>query len=270
MGTGGTLLPSSPEWFQAVAGLRLCCLKLIALSCSHLLALASLVLARGGCTCFRLCCLRVALALLAFALRFALAFARAALPLVLAFACTCCFGSLRLPSLSLRLPLLAPLPRFRFGPLFALFSDRSALPASSYAPSKLHSEKLTSKTSFSFRSSLRFPASFRLHLFSFFSLKSSVFTFPLLLICSEPSCRPISIGKLQHCCSYTADLSPLRLRGVSHIAAWNLLLEVGFTLRCLQRLSPPHFASQLCRWHDNCCTRDASTPVLSYWEQLLS
>ena len=152
MGTGGTLLPSSPEWFQAVAGLRLCCLKLIALSCSRLPALASLVLARGCCTCFRSCCLRVALALLAFALRFALAFARAALPLALAFACTCCFGSLRLPSLSLRLPLLASLPRFRFCPLFALFSDRSALPSSSYAPSKLHSEKLTSKTFFSFHS----------------------------------------------------------------------------------------------------------------------
>ena len=73
MGTGGTLLPSSPEWFQAIAGLRLCCLKLIALSCSRLPALASLVLARGCCTCFRSCCLRVALALLAFALRFALA-----------------------------------------------------------------------------------------------------------------------------------------------------------------------------------------------------
>ena len=68
MGTGGTLLPSSPEWFQAVAGLRLCCLKLIALSCSRLLAFASLVLARGGrtcsacvclavCACFRSCCL---------------------------------------------------------------------------------------------------------------------------------------------------------------------------------------------------------------------
>ncbi len=52
MGTGGTLLPSSPEWFQAVAGLRLCCLKLIALSCSRLLALASLVLARGVALAF--------------------------------------------------------------------------------------------------------------------------------------------------------------------------------------------------------------------------
>ena len=78
------------------------------------------------------------------------------------------------------------------------------------------------------------------------------------------SSRPISIGKLPHCCAFTADLSPDRLSGVFCIAAWNLLLEVGFTLRCLQRLSAPHFASQLCRWHDNCCTRDASTPVLSY------
>ena len=151
MGTGGTLLPSSPEWFQAVAGCGFAAFRFrftqrpfartcFARACSR------------GCTCFRSCCLRVALALLAFALRFALVFARAALPLALAFACTRCFGSLRLPSLSRCLPLLAPLPRFRFGPLFALFSDRSALPASSYAPSKLHSEKLTSKTFFSFHS----------------------------------------------------------------------------------------------------------------------
>ena len=78
------------------------------------------------------------------------------------------------------------------------------------------------------------------------------------------SCRPISIGKLPDCSAFTADLSPDRLSGVFVLAYWNLLLEVGFTLRCLQRLSTPHFASQLCRWHDNCCTRDASTPVLSY------
>ncbi len=40
--------------------------------------------------------------------------------------------------------------------------------------------------------------------------------------------------------------------------------NIYFTLRCLQRLSAPHFASQLCPWQDNCCTSDASTPVLSY------
>ena len=77
--------------------------------------------------------------------------------------------------------------------------------------------------------------------------------------------RPISISKLPHYCAFTADLSTLSsLRGLTRFRDGNLLLEVGFTLRCLQRLSAPHFASQLCRWHDNCCTRDASTPVLSY------
>ena len=66
------------------------------------------------------------------------------------------------------------------------------------------------------------------------------------------------------CRTSTGDLSPGSLPGVLLLSNGTLLLEVGFTLRCLQRLSHPHFASQLCRWHDNCCTSDASTPVLSY------
>ena len=40
--------------------------------------------------------------------------------------------------------------------------------------------------------------------------------------------------------------------------------EGGFPLRCLQRLSFPHIATLLCRWHDNRSTSGASTPVLSY------
>ena len=64
--------------------------------------------------------------------------------------------------------------------------------------------------------------------------------------------------------SFTDDLSPGSLPGVLLLSNGTLLLEVGFTLRCLQRLSRPHFASLLCRWHDNSCTSDASTPVLSY------
>jgi len=40
--------------------------------------------------------------------------------------------------------------------------------------------------------------------------------------------------------------------------------EVGFPLRCLQRLSRPHIATRRCRWRDNRCTRGASIPVLSY------
>ena len=66
------------------------------------------------------------------------------------------------------------------------------------------------------------------------------------------------------CRTSTDDLSPGSPPGVLLLSNGTLLLEVGFTLRCLQRLSHPHFASQLCRWHDNSCTSDASTPVLSY------
>ena len=63
----------------------------------------------------------------------------------------------------------------------------------------------------------------------------------------------------------TDDLSTLSSsRGLTCFCSGNSILQGGFTLRCLQRLSRPHFASQLCRWHDNCCTRGASIPVLSY------
>ena len=41
-------------------------------------------------------------------------------------------------------------------------------------------------------------------------------------------------------------------------------LRESFTLRCFQRLSRPDVATQLCRWHDNWCTRGLSIPVLSY------
>ena len=41
-------------------------------------------------------------------------------------------------------------------------------------------------------------------------------------------------------------------------------LEVGFPLRCIQRLSVPHVATQRCSWRHNWYTRDASIPVLSY------
>ena len=41
-------------------------------------------------------------------------------------------------------------------------------------------------------------------------------------------------------------------------------LRESFTLRCFQRLSRPYVATQLCRWHDNWCTRGMSIPVLSY------
>ena len=63
----------------------------------------------------------------------------------------------------------------------------------------------------------------------------------------------------------TDDLSTLSSsRGLTSLRCGNSILQGGFTLRCLQRLSRPHFASLLCHWHDNSCTRGASIPVLSY------
>jgi hypothetical protein len=41
-------------------------------------------------------------------------------------------------------------------------------------------------------------------------------------------------------------------------------LEVGFSLRCFQRLSRPYVATQPCSWRNNWNTRGTSIPVLSY------
>jgi len=52
--------------------------------------------------------------------------------------------------------------------------------------------------------------------------------------------------------------------GLQGLAPGTPYLGVGFPLRCFQRLSFPSIATQLCRWHDNWCTRGSSIPVLSY------
>ena len=100
----------------------------------------------------------------------------------------------------------------------------------------------------------------------FFILQRPVSNFPLGLnsiLLDQVLDRLVSSSSIRYRTS-TDDLSPGSPPGVLLLSNGILLLEVGFTLRCLQRLSHPHFASQLCRWHDNCCTSDASTPVLSY------
>src|SRR5689334_9783318 len=51
---------------------------------------------------------------------------------------------------------------------------------------------------------------------------------------------------------------------VYHGSQGRTRFEVGFSLRCLQRLSRPHIATLHCRWRDNSSTRGASIPVLSY------
>jgi len=40
--------------------------------------------------------------------------------------------------------------------------------------------------------------------------------------------------------------------------------EVGFPLRCFQRLSRPYIATLQCGWRHNRSTRGTSIPVLSY------
>ena len=100
---------------------------------------------------------------------------------------------------------------------------------------------------------------------SAFCVLHSAFSFPfcLSLRCNQALDRLVSSSST-HCCASADDLSPGSPPGVLLLSDGSLLLEVGFTLRCFQRLSHPHFASLLCRWHDNSCTSGASIPVLSY------
>ena len=77
--------------------------------------------------------------------------------------------------------------------------------------------------------------------------------------------RPISTAQLHTLPRF--HLQPINVvvfDGSVGIAPGSAHLEVGFPLRCIQRLSHPHIATQLCRWRDNWCTRGASIPVLSY------
>ena len=73
--------------------------------------------------------------------------------------------------------------------------------------------------------------------------------------------RAISTGKLN-------ALPRLHTRPINvvvyHGSQGRTRFEVGFSLRCLQRLSRPHIATQHCGWRHNCSTRGAFIPVLSY------
>jgi len=87
---------------------------------------------------------------------------------------------------------------------------------------------------------------------------------------TKPHGRLVPVGSTR-CRACTSGLStsssPTDLQGV---APGRPDLEARFPLRCFQRLSHPHMATRRCPWRDNRCTRGASIPVLSYWEQLLS
>ena len=83
--------------------------------------------------------------------------------------------------------------------------------------------------------------------------------------CSDQALDLLVSVSLMHYCTYTPDLSTLwSSRGLTILWYGISNLKVGFTLRCLQRLSNPHIATQLCHWCDNWCTIGVSIPVLSY------
>ena len=84
------------------------------------------------------------------------------------------------------------------------------------------------------------------------------------LFCDQALDLLVSVSSM-HCCTYTPDLSTLlSSRSLTVFRHGISYLEAGFTLRCFQRLSAPHFATRQCRWRDNRYTIGAFIPVLSY------
>ena len=81
------------------------------------------------------------------------------------------------------------------------------------------------------------------------------------------SCRAISSARLHTLLHF--HLHPINVV-IFYDPQGNTHLEVGFVLRCFQRLSIPHIATQRCSWRHNWYTRGASIPVLSYWRQIFS
>ena len=73
--------------------------------------------------------------------------------------------------------------------------------------------------------------------------------------------RAISTGKLSRLpCLHTRPINVV----VFHGSQGRTRFEVGFQLRCIQRLSRPYIATLHCGWRHNRSTRGTSTPVLSY------
>lgn len=73
--------------------------------------------------------------------------------------------------------------------------------------------------------------------------------------------RAISTGKLNALLRlHTRPINVVVFHGSRGISRF----EVGFPLRCLQRLSRPYIATLHCGWRHNRSTRGTSTPVLSY------
>ncbi len=78
---------------------------------------------------------------------------------------------------------------------------------------------------------------------------------------SDQADRAISTGKLH--VSPRFHTRPINVV-VFHGSRGRPRFEVGFPLRCLQRLSRPYIATLQCGWRHNRSTRGTSIPVLSY------
>ena len=78
---------------------------------------------------------------------------------------------------------------------------------------------------------------------------------------SDQADRAISTGKLHALLRF--HIRPINVV-VFHGSRGRTRFEVGFPLRCFQRLSRPYIATLLHRWHDDRYTRGTFTPVLSY------
>ena len=75
------------------------------------------------------------------------------------------------------------------------------------------------------------------------------------------ACRAISTGKLHALLRF--HTRPINVV-VFHGSQGRTRLEVGFPLRCIQRLSRPYIATLHCDWRHNRSTRGMFNPVLSY------
>src|ERR1700674_2527347 len=84
----------------------------------------------------------------------------------------------------------------------------------------------------------------------------------------KPKQRLVPVSSTRHLVSrlHTRPIDVV----VYHGSSGRPRFEVGFPLRCFQRLSRPHIATLHCGWRHNSSTRGASIPVLSYYEQILS
>src|SRR3569833_3291033 len=74
---------------------------------------------------------------------------------------------------------------------------------------------------------------------------------------SNQAYRTISTGKLHALLRF--HTRPINVV-VFHGSQGNTRFEVGFPLRCLQRLSRPYIAMLHCRWRDNSSTKKTNTP----------